>query len=76
MEAVTLMRTFGFQRSKSPARGKRDMFLRNRCTSEHFFTLDGVKKRGSDSPLASPLFSQQDAPQAEGLGETPDPKEG
>jgi hypothetical protein len=67
MEAVTLMRTFGFQRSKSSARGKRDMFLRNRYTCEHFFTLDGVKKEGFGFPLASPLFSHQDAPQAEGL---------
>jgi hypothetical protein len=56
MEAVTLMRTFGFQRSKSPARGKRDMFLRNRYTCEHFFTLDGVKKEGFGFPPRQSTF--------------------
>ena len=58
METVTLMRTFGFQRSKSPARGKRDMFYVTGTLVNTFFTLDGVKKEGFGSPLANPLFSQ------------------
>ena len=56
MEAVTLMRTFGFQRSKSPARGKRDMFYVTGTLVNTFFTLDGVKKEGFGFPSPVHFF--------------------